>query len=464
VTATDLVVVLPGITGSTLHQHGKPVWEPSIGGVLNALRTLGGNLRNLALPEDIGDEHPGDEVEPVAVMPDVHIIPGIGPALHGYTGLLNRLEKWREEGYIGKVVPVPYDWRLSNRFNGQRLKGIIDNELGRWRDSDLSRKDAQVVLICHSMGGLVARWYIEKCGGAEVTRKLITLGTPYRGAARTIDQLVNGVRRNIGPFGVDVTALARSMPSTYQLLPDYACVDQGGKLYRLDEIAVNGLDTSRVTDALNFHHELAKAEQGRPGSQETTHAIIGVRQPTATTVCVLEHGIEVLDTIGSHNDYGDATVPLAGAIKQGLSATSPLLLLVADNHGNLVDNKSVLDQIELVLTGREVVYRAGTTAVSVRAPELTLQGESLTVAVDIQPDSDGNVPGVQIQLIPETAIGGATTESIDRTPSVNNAHAETTFDSLPPGAYQIRVSGKARGSSVEPVTTTVLVWGSDLAV
>jgi hypothetical protein len=25
---------------------------------------------------------------------------------------------------------------------------------------------------------VVARWYIEQCGGAEVTRKLITLGTP----------------------------------------------------------------------------------------------------------------------------------------------------------------------------------------------------------------------------------------------------------------------------------------------
>ena len=36
--------------------------------------------------------------------------------------------------------------------------------------------DKDLVIVGHSMGGLVARWYIEKCGGAEVTRKLIWVG------------------------------------------------------------------------------------------------------------------------------------------------------------------------------------------------------------------------------------------------------------------------------------------------
>ena len=49
------------------------------------------------------------------------------------------------------------------------------------------------------MGGLIARWYIEQCGGAEITSKLITLGTPYRGAARALDQLVNGAHRASAP-------------------------------------------------------------------------------------------------------------------------------------------------------------------------------------------------------------------------------------------------------------------------
>ena len=69
---------------------------------------------------------------------------------------------------------------------------IIEPALERWRAQGGPYADAQVVFVCHSMGGLIARWYIEQCGGAEITRKLITLGTPYRGAARALDQLVNG--------------------------------------------------------------------------------------------------------------------------------------------------------------------------------------------------------------------------------------------------------------------------------
>ena len=37
----DLVVVLPGIMGSTLAKNGKPVWSPSAGSVLTAIRTFG---------------------------------------------------------------------------------------------------------------------------------------------------------------------------------------------------------------------------------------------------------------------------------------------------------------------------------------------------------------------------------------------------------------------------------------
>lgn len=48
---TDLVVVLPGITGSTLYRDGKAIWKPSAGAILHALVTLGGSLRSLTLPE-----------------------------------------------------------------------------------------------------------------------------------------------------------------------------------------------------------------------------------------------------------------------------------------------------------------------------------------------------------------------------------------------------------------------------
>ena len=39
----------------------------------------------------------------------------------------------------------------------------------------------QVVLVCHSMGGLVARAYLRRYGKAKV-RRLVTIGTPYHGS------------------------------------------------------------------------------------------------------------------------------------------------------------------------------------------------------------------------------------------------------------------------------------------
>jgi len=41
----------------------------------------------------------------------------------------------------------------------------------------------QVILVGHSMGGLIARAYVQKLGGAPKVAKIITLGTPHHGTA-----------------------------------------------------------------------------------------------------------------------------------------------------------------------------------------------------------------------------------------------------------------------------------------
>src|SRR5829696_3668876 len=94
--SSDFLVVLPGILGSTLRQDGRLVWAPSAGSVLRAITSFGRSVRRLQLPDDIGDEHPGDGVEPTGVMPDLHVLPGIWTPVKGYSRLLDRL---RSLGY-----------------------------------------------------------------------------------------------------------------------------------------------------------------------------------------------------------------------------------------------------------------------------------------------------------------------------------------------------------------------------
>jgi len=89
----DLVMVLPGILGSTLRQDGRLVWAPSSGSALRAITTFGASLRRLELPAGIGDQDPRDGVEPTALMPDLHVLPGIWTAIKGYDTLLARLRR-----------------------------------------------------------------------------------------------------------------------------------------------------------------------------------------------------------------------------------------------------------------------------------------------------------------------------------------------------------------------------------
>jgi triacylglycerol esterase/lipase EstA (alpha/beta hydrolase family) len=98
---------------------------------------------------------------PADLMPDLHVIPGIWTPIKGYDHLLRRLRALQRSGAIGAVLPVAYDWRLSNRYNATRLASIIHPRLERWRASSPQRAHAQLVFVCHSMGGLIARWYIE---------------------------------------------------------------------------------------------------------------------------------------------------------------------------------------------------------------------------------------------------------------------------------------------------------------
>lgn len=46
----------------------------------------------------------------------------------------------------------------------------------------LEKEGAQKVdIVCHSLGGLVARYYVECLGGAPYVRRIITIGTPHQG-------------------------------------------------------------------------------------------------------------------------------------------------------------------------------------------------------------------------------------------------------------------------------------------
>ncbi|KRF42473.1 hypothetical protein ASH01_16710 [Terrabacter sp. Soil811] len=467
-TSNDLVVVLPGITGSTLGVRGDDgspasenlIWAPSAGAVWKLL-TGGQSILKKVLPEGIGDDHPGDGVEPVALMPDVHVLPGIWTPIRGYDVLVSALEKQGyQRGAGGKpatLITYAYDWRLSNRYNGARLKTVVEPALEQLRAQGGAYADAKVVFVCHSMGGLVARWYIEKCGGAEVTRKLITLGTPWRGATDALTQLVNGVKKGIGPLSIDLTDFSRSMPSLFQLLPEFACIGNGGGYAKTTEVSVPNVSTTMVADAMAFHTDLQAAEAARPDSRTSAHMIVGIRQPTATTAQLSGGTATAYQDFGTDNDFGDGTVPLTGAVGLGEALDTNLAVRVPDQHTNLQCNQLVLDQVQEILSAKPV-RRREITDTNVRAvvPDLVTQGQALKVSFDLESDDPGADPPRKAVTITVSSAKGKVLATAE--PTLRKGHGVATFDDLPPGTHTVTVTGSGPTSTVRPVTSTTLVW------
>ncbi len=454
----DLVVVLPGILGSTLARDGQEAWAPSAGVVWQAIRSFGASIQSLTLPTDLGDDHPGDGVEPLALMPDLHLLPGLWSANIGYSRLLDWLTQRftlvppdpKDPAKPANLLPFAYDWRLSNRYNALRLKGVVEPALERWRALAEANREARLILICHSMGGLVARWYVEREGGAALTRKLITIGTPHRGAVAALQQLVNGVEKSVGPLRLNLTRFARSLPSAHQLLPQYACLQSGAGLAPISAVALPGVNPALVADAVAFHAALDAA----PASAYDLHPIVGTRQPTPTTARLVGERIETSEAIEGAREGGDGTVPRLSAAPKALNPDDPRLRYAPDQHLGLHSHQAVLDELEGVLTARPVIHRAiFGPQIGVRTEPLLLLGDPLVVWADV---AASEPLGLMAELLDE---GGRVVERRKLRVQDSGQGQGCVFQPPRAGAWQVRVgaAGGSAGAMTTPVSAVSLV-------
>ncbi len=357
----DVVVLLPGILGSVLQRDGHDVWAPTPSGVLRALWTLGRSVKELRLTDDPSDlDDLGDGVVATRLMPDVHIIPGLW-GIDGYSALSTMLVSTFNLVPGQTFLEFPYDWRRDNRVAARRLAAVALPALHRQRRENPA---AKLVLIGHSMGGLVARYFLECLDGWRDTRALITIGTPYRGSLNALDFLANGFVKKIGPLKVvDLSTLLRSFTSIYQLLPIYPCVETGaGQLARVADCA--GLpatvETGRAASAEHDFHRVIEAAVGTHDSETSysIHPVVGLSQPTLQSARLEQGRLEMLPTFGGEDLEGDGTVPRVSATPIELDGRRPDPSIYApQKHGSLQNAMSVQTQIRGLLTPVEGTER-----------------------------------------------------------------------------------------------------------
>nr|WSY52390.1 alpha/beta fold hydrolase [Streptomyces sp. NBC_00886] len=70
----------------------------------------------------------------------------------------------------------------------------------------------QVDVVGHSLGGLIARYYVQRLGGDLRVRTLVTLGTPHSGTAAVPLASAHPIVRQMRPGSVVIEELARPAP------------------------------------------------------------------------------------------------------------------------------------------------------------------------------------------------------------------------------------------------------------
>ena len=212
-------------------------------------------------------------------------------------------------------IEFPYDWRRDNRVAARRLQRLVDEKLHAQRQRN---PDAKLILIGHSMGGLVARWYLECLDGWQDTRTLITFGTPHRGSLNAVDFLVNGFVKKLGPL--KVADLSRAAALADVRLPAAADLPVRRRRRRQRSASprstLPGVDRVRAqsrVDRLPPRHRGGR----RPAHDRTPtriHSVVGITQGTKQSGRLDGDRLVMLAVATTATDMGgDGTVPRVSA-------------------------------------------------------------------------------------------------------------------------------------------------------
>jgi hypothetical protein len=436
----DAVVVLPGIMGSELVEAatGKPLWGLANAGWYREAWFSGASLEALEVRPE---ERAGRTGRVVATR--LLEFPAFAPLLRGFEPYTALTESVRATAtHPDAVLAYPYDWRLAVAHNASQLAAAADDHLRQWRRHPHGSTTARLVLVAHSMGGLVARYFTEILGGSAEVRATVTLGTPLRGSAKALQILGSG---RGAPLPLPLRRLRRlvsGMPGLHDLLPSYRCVADGAVARRITagEVAALGGDAELAGSAAALHERL---EAAQPAG---LRAVVGVWQPTVQTVELTDGAVEpqrwsyaegqegVTDDRG-----GDGTVPRDAAA----DGTDPIYF--AQTHGALPRMPEALDQVRGVLTeDPRGTWLGEPPPLSVETPDIAPAGRPFTVDVSGVAD-----PAAVTCRITDAASGLAVAHP-RILPQTDGLRATVT---LAAGLYRVAV----KGESFSPITELVLV-------
>src|SRR5262249_11908446 len=151
-------ILIPGILGSKLcDAKGKVLWGDNAWDSFTKLNEL--DLSKGA----------ANGVHSCGIVTSVQVL---GPfSVAAYSSLLGQFDKWKLVNGENLFI-FDYDWRKSNQENAKLLSTFVTKNI---------KPGETFNIVAHSMGGLIARMYVERPENRVRVHKIIYMGTPFLG-------------------------------------------------------------------------------------------------------------------------------------------------------------------------------------------------------------------------------------------------------------------------------------------
>ncbi len=352
----DLVILVPGVLGSRLLYNGAPLWGDGSPTFLQWVRRRSTDLGRLSVgADDPSLDDLGDGIVPDGVVEGFFVV-GRFVAAGGYGPVLKFLQREFSLRLGDSLQVFAYDWRRDLRVAARRLAVKAEGWLQAWRNHSGNR-EARVILICHAMGGLVGRYYADVEGGWPSVSRIISIGSPFRGSIRALDVLYFGL--DFQSYGLplpDLTPVARTLTSIYQLLPHYPAIRTfAGDVVSPFDIRIPTFEHQKMERARQLHRDLVdrhirnRSAEGYAAMR--SHSIVGIGQPTVELGRLLPNGTLAIDRDAGENELdGDGVVPRFSAEAPAANGFEGHWYYLPQSHGMLFADPLVQSHLRDLLS------------------------------------------------------------------------------------------------------------------
>lgn len=330
-TNTTAIIIVPGFMGSELRFGNRVVW-PVISGfnIDDGIDIVEGGH----IAENINylkcDEYGESEYQLQPYNND-----NFG-ALDTYDELYIDLQNKYNTIYYD-ITFFAYDWRMPSNASADSLNNFIAD-----------RQYGSVILIAHSMGGLVVSSYLKRWQPSQtIVENTIFIGTPFEGSVQAADLLINHNAKSVITEFLDIPLVnlekiaadlllplkdvLGNCPSLYEMMPTQRYIEEYQKKYLIintnyidNEICqrysdvtdyydlwLNNFNSDLMSNAHAFHDSLYANDEHISQSVDSYY-IVGYNIST-----VMQLTYDSMSATATETMEGDGVVPLYSANLNG---------------------------------------------------------------------------------------------------------------------------------------------------